>query len=522
MAPRRARRHAGAKVTARVLADSMKEVLLHARQRCSRKRRRGEQILLSQSGLLARRMLRQLRQRLRNMRQKLREQRQEQCHSPIINALGHQIPVPVLDLFFSNEMTQLRQSMVAYIQSRDPIVQVAIPGDQRMHKKSSDHARNMFNAILDWTTLLVHFGFSVDGNLHPDDLGVTHSGFLKGTKNLLDKLVPADALTTSRDMYAVADVAENNIFCVAVYGPVPADVADLLSVLKNFNNTLYPLLQIHVARENGTRKCTLFTKLFDRLIVIKGKDYRMYTRILRSITLSNWIHSSMKNVHLHELLRFKQPSKSFTDRISDFLSGRVRYLPTVEGLLVFRRNGGAHLIKDYSFDIGGVHEALKAAHQAAAHSVQSIAAALGGVPQPIPARCARELLEPFHIWHAKYIASSIIKALRKHNGSLVEAAAAATAAALARASHPDPTSYAAVTAAGNAARAAARAAIAAAGPVGAQQVSQRQMFDEEQLSDMFDLVDPHMLYKLQRALFNEGELVTLKWHENFTDVRLLR
>ncbi|XP_034589008.1 uncharacterized protein [Setaria viridis] len=470
MAPRRARRHAGAKVTARVLADSMKEVLLHARQRCSRKRRRGEQILLSQSGLLARRMLRQLRQRLRNMRQKLREQRQEQCHSPIINALGHQIPVPVLDLFFSNEMTQLRQSMVAYIQSRDPIVQVAIPG----------------------------------------------------TKNLLDKLVPADALTTSRDMYAVADVAENNIFCVAVYGPVPADVADLLSVLKNFNNTLYPLLQIHVARENGTRKCTLFTKLFDRLIVIKGKDYRMYTRILRSITLSNWIHSSMKNVHLHELLRFKQPSKSFTDRISDFLSGRVRYLPTVEGLLVFRRNGGAHLIKDYSFDIGGVHEALKAAHQAAAHSVQSIAAALGGVPQPIPARCARELLEPFHIWHAKYIASSIIKALRKHNGSLVEAAAAATAAALARASHPDPTSYAAVTAAGNAARAAARAAIAAAGPVGAQQVSQRQMFDEEQLSDMFDLVDPHMLYKLQRALFNEGELVTLKWHENFTDVRLLR
>ncbi|MDP0908073.1 hypothetical protein Q6322_30075, partial [Klebsiella pneumoniae] len=62
-----------------------------------------------------------------------------------------------------------------------------------------------------------------------------------------------DNLRTSRDMYAVADVAENNIFYVAVYGHVTADVADLLSVLKNFNIILYPLLQIHVARENGTK-----------------------------------------------------------------------------------------------------------------------------------------------------------------------------------------------------------------------------------------------------------------------------
>lgn len=126
-----------------------------------------------------------------------------------------------------------------------------------------------------------------------------------------------------------------------------------------------------------------------------------------------------------------------------------------------------------------LHEALKAAHQVAAHVVQSLAAALGGVPQPIPARGARELLEPFPEQLARYISSSIRRALQKHNGSLVEAAPAATAAALARVSHRNPTSFAVATAAKNAARAASRAAIAAAGPVGIQQVSQRQMFDDE-------------------------------------------
>jgi hypothetical protein len=40
--------------------------------------------------------------------------------------------------------------------------------------------------------------------------------------------------------------------------------------------------QIHVARDNGTRKGF----------------------ILQQITLENWVHSAMRNVHLHEFLRF--------------------------------------------------------------------------------------------------------------------------------------------------------------------------------------------------------------------------
>jgi len=68
--------------------------------------------------------------------------------------------------------------------------------------------------------------------------------------------------------------------------------------LINFNVTLYPLFQTHMAI--GTKKRSLFSVImFDRLTVIKTMDYKIYRMILKGISSSNWMHSAMKNVHLH-------------------------------------------------------------------------------------------------------------------------------------------------------------------------------------------------------------------------------
>lgn len=103
-----------------------------------------------------------------------------------------------------------------------------------------------------------------------------------------------------------------------------------------------------MALESGTRKRSLFTIMYDRLMVIKIIDKKMYQRILNGIPLSSCIHSAMKNVHLHEVLRFRKHSNAFTYMILAFLTNKVSYPPTLECLLTFWRNGGAHLIKDYS------------------------------------------------------------------------------------------------------------------------------------------------------------------------------
>lgn len=108
--------------------------------------------------------------------------------------------------------------------------------------------------------------------------------------------------------------------------------------------------------------------MYDRLMVIKTTDNSMYTRILNAITLTNWVHSAMKNVNLHELLHFQTNVYGLFDRITAFLTNKVvRYSPTKESLLMFLRNGGAHLTKDYSLDLKGMgtQEALKAALKAA-------------------------------------------------------------------------------------------------------------------------------------------------------------
>ena len=47
------------------------------------------------------------------------------------------------------------------------------------------------------------------------------------------------------------------------------------------------------------------------------------------------------------------------------------------------------------------------------------------------------------------------------------------------------------------------------------------MFNEEEIADMLDLVEPNMLHQLQRALFDGGDLQTFKWHDKSSVVCLL-
>jgi len=47
------------------------------------------------------------------------------------------------------------------------------------------------------------------------------------------------------------------------------------------------------------------------------------------------------------------------------------------------------------------------------------------------------------------------------------------------------------------------------------------MFDEEEIGDMLDLVELNMLHYLQRALFDGGDLQTLKWRDKSLAMCLL-
>lgn len=369
----------------------------------------------------------------------------------------------------------------------------------------------------------------MDGSLGPSDFGITHSGFLKGSKSLLDKLKPKTDPMILADMNAVADVVEYTVFAKRTYASLFADVANLIVVLRNYNPTLSPLLQTHVSRENGTNKNALFSIIFSRLLVIKVDDPQKYKSIVQKITPTNWIHNAKKNVHLHELLRYSHKTPTnLSEKIAYFLKTEVRYKPTTDDLLVFRRNGISHLVKDYSFDVfGGAEEGLKAALKIMVNKNQSIAAAVSGVAQPIPAAGAQELKASFNDDDAGKMAATIEKMLQKYHISSEMATIAAGAAVIAQFNHKQPKSLAAVKAAAVAGAGAvvniqnALQIAAAAGAPGVQAVARRRMFDEEQSADMLELVNPDMLHQFQRAMYDAGELHTLQRHEKFATVCLL-
>ncbi|CAN6343830.1 unnamed protein product [Urochloa humidicola] len=321
------------------------------------------------------------------------EQLQIAAATPFVNALGHVIPVAVLDLFFVDEITQKLQSFTAYAEQSAPILQVTLPGGgEKKHTKSADHATNLMAALLDFNVRLYELGFSLDGNFGPEDFGISHSGFLRGLRNLLDKLRPRSVPMTAKDMNAAADVTQNCIFKSATYGPLPADVADLMVLLRNFDPALIPLLHIHVARERGSRKDMLFTIMYNHLVIIKAENPKAYSKIMGKIQKRNWIHKAMSNVHLHELLRFQGSPTSLFQKISYFLVNKVGYKPRTDQLLLFRRNAQSHLLKDYSYvGFAGAEEGLRAALAFAMDRKPSIAAAVGVIAQPNPAENAEEL-----------------------------------------------------------------------------------------------------------------------------------
>lgn len=441
-----------------------------------------------------------------------------QLIGPRKNALGYDIPVAVLDMFLHDEAAQLRESIDELVKKSNPVMDEEVPGDTRTCRNAADNSRKLTKALIGWVALLHKYGFATDGKLQSEDFGISHCGVLKGTHNLLDSLIPANDTNKSKDMDAVADVIEHKVFVTGTFGALPADFANLVLELRSFNSTLYDLVQRHVALELGTRKLSLFTVMYDRLMILKVLNNAMYGRILQAIPLTNWLHNAMKNIHLHEILRFRgSTGTSLMPRIAAFLKNSIGYAPTREDELRFWRNGGAHLIKDYSLDVGGLglQEALKAATAAAVTKVQSLAVALS-TSQPVPSSNAKELqalVPPSIAWH---VANSISSALGVHNGSPDVAGAAALAAALSRVNDPSPVSLAAANRAAAAAATAAAAASASASTAAAS-VSQGPglvMFDEKEVADMFYLVDANMLSIFQKAMFVEGQLSKLEWHED--------
>lgn len=59
-----------------------------------------------------------------------------------------------MDLFFSDETTQMHQSIRRFLMLRSPVLEDTPPGDCRPLIKSSGHARNLTSSLLDWAVRL--------------------------------------------------------------------------------------------------------------------------------------------------------------------------------------------------------------------------------------------------------------------------------------------------------------------------------------------------------------------------------
>ncbi|KAF7102021.1 hypothetical protein CFC21_103214 [Triticum aestivum] len=445
------------------------------------------------------------------------------------------IPYEVLEMFLPAASSHMRRTFVNYIRSLTPIQQMQVPGDTRLYDQSSVVALNSTGASVDWVVELHRAGFSLDGVMGVNDFVVDHRGLLKGSHVLRKMLKPLDDTRRDRDLVALAGSIQDGIYHGIT--ELPRDVAQLVRRLKRFKRGYHRLYRMHVATKSEIEKCAMFERYFVRLEQIRQRSPGTYAKIIKRIDCGlNWLKSSMLNLHVHSVMRFRPGGSTFEAKLRSFLSVAAAKRVDVPGFLTTRRNGQAHLSKDNAMDLGqGKEIALKAATSAMIQENPSIAVMLGKRVQNTPGRgTAIDAKDAaFTPEVGGLIAKAICNALSIGYIADKVAAKAAKAAAKRMALYvPVQTTNKAIIKrskanahiiAANAARAAAVAQVLKEqkphGPLQTRPVL--EMFTQTQIEHMFYVIAPDMLHSLQLALFREGILEDGHWLDESKMILLL-
>lgn len=432
-------------------------------------------------------------------------------------------------LFLPKDMNWMqRQTFESYLMSRTAIEHRQVSGDPRLQPRSSSLASDSAAALLDWIVELISLGFSLGGDFLSANFVIDEGGCLKGDSELYDCIVIATNPAVEADFDRLALVISDEIYQGAV---VPPDVAHLINVLHDTAYALHniPLLKMHATRETDIGKSQLYGRIFNQMEVIKEVDEDKYARIMANLTpCLDWIINAMHNIHLQRVLRYKNNKPGLFGMLVAFLSNDVNYEESAESQMVCRRNGEAHLPKDYRVNAAGMLIALEAALQTMLDYNECIREALNRTPNRpahAPLGSARSpTAAAFKKADAIALATVIVGALAIDYES-VEVAREAVEAAIDRLlSSPVPTDAQAIKAAEFAAAAAAASAVARLypGPPYPPKLpfAALEMFEQDDVDLMFSLVNPGLLPELQKSMYDEGELRGSMWSGRSRIVRL--
>lgn len=311
---------------------------------------------------------------------------------------------------------------------------------------------------------------------------------------------------------------------------IPFSMSQFLDHLQHFGESDRPLLMVHVALDSDLEQMTKYLSYYHKLEKIRQRDPLAHAAIIQRLNGSvnaQWLCPAMNNLHVHRLLRYT-PGRQFNnvaEMVHSFLTGRNKSVETVESQMQGRRNGQAHLPKDYAVDKDGLKIALRAATAAMIASNITIANQMGvqgPALQPGPAPLPDA--PPFSRDMATAISTAIVRALSITYTSEAGAQAAATAAALYVATHPaplqngqsgplDPIVLA------DADHAAINAALLVPPPppvplvrppipppAAAANLPLMEMYTDAQINDIFTQIGPQLLPSLQMELFTANEL----------------
>jgi hypothetical protein len=140
--------------------------------------------------------------------------------------------------------------------------------------------------------------------LHNLILALIIFGYLRGELSLLQFLKPGTPVGRSKDMSLLADTLEI-LHSTPSKIVLPADLRRLIGLFKNFDPKYYDLVIVNICHESEAMKCSIFVKMFNRLMVLERTDKRLYRKIMKSIPYAKvWIREASMNAHLPTAMRY--------------------------------------------------------------------------------------------------------------------------------------------------------------------------------------------------------------------------
>ena len=196
--------------------------------------------------------------------------------------------------------------MFQYANSKTPMTYVYVPvtGSSVKYGTPSNEARKTTAALVHWLADLNLHGYSLNGNMTSADFGISRRGCLRGEQQLLKKVVESKNKYVKKDMKTAADIIQNDIYASHQLNP---DVSHLLSLLKQGQESNYPLIIRHICHIREEKMSVTYTRMYNHLMTLKIENRGKYDRIIKQLPHANdWIGKVVGNIHLLSLLRFRR------------------------------------------------------------------------------------------------------------------------------------------------------------------------------------------------------------------------